>query len=440
MKERDRNSVGYSSDAAAKNSNCSPVQIGATGELPLSNRTVVLVHPAWHSCGSYQVFVTQAQVYQALGAAVMSLAISDAPGQTYGSRAYRDYMTATGGMDAHKKFYAGMPLPAALRPQFLKTVCLWLRGNFAAMTVKTAELVKIPAELMALPRIDLIHCNHFFSMPVAAKLQARHGCPILLDTHDLQARQFALRNAESWTLPPRAKFEDMLAIELAALARADVLIHLNDEEAAAFKGLLPEKRHVLIYPAVPPVPGEPGGSDLVIVASANVANYLSISWFLEKVLPLVPHIPVKIIGNVDMEFRMRAPELFKAHASLFLGRVPDLNAAYRNAAAILLPTVSGHGISIKTIEAMSSGAPLIATQQAFRGMQIDAGRLANVTLADDPKAFADAMRRAFALRYDAAANRVASDTRRAYERLFGFDAYCRSLGTLVQAVLQTDGQ
>ncbi len=42
----------------------------------------------------------------------------------------------------------------------------------------------------------IVHCNHFFLMPIAQRL-ARAGrlngkAPILLDTHDLQARQFAL--------------------------------------------------------------------------------------------------------------------------------------------------------------------------------------------------------------------------------------------------------
>ncbi len=159
---------------------------------------------------------------------------------------------------------------------------------------------------------------------------------------------------------------------------ADVLAHLNDEEAAAFKTLLPEKRHELVYPAVPPIAPGAGGDDLIIVASANYANYLGLAWFLQEVLPLAPD-EVAAPDQNHRQYRRRRPRpragaLQGAMRELFLGHVKDLGAAYANAAAVLLPTTEGHGVSIKTIEAMSSGAPLIATPHAFRGMRLDPAR------------------------------------------------------------------
>ena len=289
---------------------------------------------------------------------------------------------------------------------------------------------------MSTTRIDLIHCNHFFCMPAATRLQATRDCPILLDTHDLQARQYDLRNKAGWTLAPAARFEDMLAIELAAMQGADLLLHLNDEEAASFQKLLPGKRHELLYPAVSPVATGSGGPDLMIVASANNANFLGISWFLQDVLPLTPGVTVKIIGNIDREFQRRAPGLFKQNAGLFLGRIDDLGAAYANAATILLPTTQGHGISIKTIEAMSSGAPLIATKHAFRGLGFDPARLANVTLASDAASFAAAMRGADGARFSPKADRRSADTRRAYEKSFAPEAYHAALRALVEPLLR----
>ena len=40
----------------------------------------------------------------------------------------------------------------------------------------------------------------------------------------------------------------------------------------------------------------------LIVASANYPNFLSVKWFLTDVLPLIPSVNVKIVGNVDLEF------------------------------------------------------------------------------------------------------------------------------------------
>ncbi|MGH6863379.1 MAG: glycosyltransferase [Methylocella sp.] len=405
--------------------------------LPLTGRTVAIVHPAWHSCGSHQVFVSQARAYRSLGAKVISVAIADAPGATEGSIRHKFYIAATADLEAGLRLFTGMPLHGILNPRFLRAAWRWLHGNFAEILFETAKLVPLPQALA--PRIDLVHCNHFFCMPVAIRLRERHHCPIVLDTHDLQARQYVLRNHAGWALPPVARYEDMLAIELDAMRPAGILVHLNDEEAEAFQELVPEGRHALLYPAVNAMPAGPGGGDPIIVASANSANRLGLVWFLKEVLPLAPEVPIRILGNIDRQIQWRAPGLFKAHAGLFRGRVEaeELQAAYRNAAAVLLPATAGHGISIKTIEALSCGAPLIATQLAFRGLGINAAGLPNVTVAEDAAGFAAALRRAYAIRHLPGASRELAATRRIYRQHFAFDAYRKSLWATVAPLVET---
>jgi glycosyltransferase involved in cell wall biosynthesis len=405
---------------------------------PLQGKTVLLIHPAWHSCGSHKVFAAQARAYRALGAKLLSLAIGDFPGHVEGSSAHSAYLSATQDLQADQRYFAGMPRRAVLAPSFLRAFKDWLHGHQASILVEIARRASLPSELADLAKIDLIHCNHFFCMQAALKLRGDRDCPILLDTHDLQARQFALRQTSTWTLPPAATYESMLALELANMAAAEVLIHLNAQEAATFERLMPDKRHALIFPAVEPVSIGRGGSDILIVASANYPNFLGVVWFLNEILPHVPDVSVKIIGNIDQEFRRRDPELFRQHAPLFTGYTADLNKAYADAAAVLLPVTDGFGISIKTIEALSSGAPLIATEPAFRGMGLDLAKLANVTLASDPQAFAVAIRRAKGANRSAAEDRTKSDTRQLYDRMFSASAYENALAALVAPLL--DGE
>ncbi len=411
---------------------CGPA---APSSLPLAGKAVAIVHPAWHSCGSHQVFVSQARAYRSLGAKVLSVAVADTPGCVAGSPASQAYLAATSDLIADTRQLAGMPLQKIFNGGFLHAGKQWLHGNDAAMRLAVAQRVDIPSAFAA--QIDLIHCNHFFCMPVAVRLRERHGCPILLDTHDLQARQYALRNRDRLRLPPSAAFEEMLEIELDAMRPADVLIHLNDEEAADFRELVPDKRHALLYPAVEAMPVGFGGHECIIVASANYPNFLGLRWFLREVLPLTESVPVAILGNIDREVRSRAPDLYKAHAALFRGRVEveDLYEAYCRASAVLLPATAGHGISIKTIEALSCGAPLIATSLAFRGLGIEMSALANVTVAEDGRAFAAAMRRVHANRLVPAGNRQLAATRRIYEERFAFDVYRLSLRAIVQGLI-----
>ncbi len=403
----------------------------------LAGKTVLLVHPAWHSCGSYNVFVAQADAYRALGARVISLAISGIPGFDAQSGAAKSYLDATQDLPADRRFFVGMPLSAVASPEFFRAANAWLHGDYAAMLIETARQSAPPAELSAV-KIDLVHCNHFFCIPVAARLRDAYGCPLLLDTHDLQARQFALRNRDAWTLRPKAKYETMLASELANMRAADVLIHLNTEEAEAFSALLPEKRHALIYPSIKPMPLG-CGDDIIIVASANYPNFLGLKWFLSEVMPRVGDVQVHIIGNISEMVRRRAPLLYRRYRPLFTGFTSDLAGAYAKAAAILLPTTTGYGISIKTIEALSSGVPLVATRTAFRGMGIDPASLKNVVLAEDAPAFAAAVRKLAAAppRRDEAPSDP-SDTRLLYDRLFTAAAYKDALAALIAPLLVRD--
>ncbi len=285
--------------------------------LPLTGRTVAIVHPAWPSCGSHQVFVSQARAYRSLGAKAVSLAIAAAPGATESSNQHKSYLAATADLEADLRLFTGIPLRVVLNPRFPRTAWRWLHGNFAEILFEATKLVPVPEALALAPRVDLIHCNHFFCMPVAIRLRERHDCPIVLDTHDLQARQYVLRNHAGWALPPVARYEDMLAIELDAMRAADILVHLNGEEAGAFQTLLPDRRHALLCPTVSAMPAGPGGGDPIIVASANAANLLGLVWFLKEVLPLAPGVPVQIFGPIGRQIQWHAPGLFKAHAGLF---------------------------------------------------------------------------------------------------------------------------
>ncbi len=400
---------------------------------PFAGRTVLIVHPAWHSCGTYQVVLGQAQAWRALGAHVVALALRDWPPGSLdpASARWRDYIAHTGDMPAHERFFANAPVTAFADPRFWSEI-YWplIHGDHARATSAMMAAAPTPEGLSG-RRIDLVHCNHFFCMPVAL----RFGAPVMVETHDIQARQYDLRNDSLFIVPPRATYDAMLDAETGWLAKADLVVHLNDEEKRVFARLAPERPHALLYPAVPPVPTGPGGADIVIVASGNLPNTLSVIWYLEHVAPRAPA-PVRIVGNVEAAVKARAPALHARYASLFAGRVDDIAAVYANAGLVLLPTTEGHGLSIKTVEAMASGAPLVATRAAFRGMTLDPAGLSNVALADTAEDFAAAISQAVAhgLGRDAA-SRAASDTRRAWDEYFSARAYMRALSALATPLI-----
>lgn len=401
---------------------------------PLAGRKVALVHPAWHSCGTYRVVLGQIAAYRALGAQVFPIAVSSDPGFVPNRGwIWRGFVEATPELDAQSRYFGGAPFSAVLSPRFLKNV-LWpyLHGDQAIIRSGLAERALLSAGVED-QRYDLVHCNHFFLMPIARKLA--RGAKILLDSHDLQARQFALMNEHMPWLKPLATYEQMLAQELALMREADLLIHLNAREDEDFRAMLPEKSHVLLYPAVPEAPTGPGGSDIVLVASNNSANVESVIWFLRKVAPLARGVAVKIAGNVDAGVRAREPSLFERHKDWFLGRIDDPGVVYAGARLTLLPTVSGHGLSIKTVEAMASGLPLIATTLALRGMGEESLALPGVAVADNPESFAAALLKWAQAPVPDEAERKASPVRNYYDAHFSSSAYQRNLAGLIAPFL-----
>lgn len=404
--------------------------------LPLAGRTVAVVHAAWHSCGSYQVNVSQAAIYRELGAHVISLAVREwPPGQSdLKSPRWQDYISHTQDMPADERYYANMPASVFAQPAFWSDL-YWplIHGDHARATAAMTRFARLPDELAG-RRIDLIHCNHFFCIPAARNLSAT--APLVIETQDVQALQYDLRNEGIFVVPPRATYDELLKTELDYLRQADLLVHLNAEEWETFEKLLPEMHNALVYPAVEEAPTGPGGADIVIVASGNFPNTLSVEWFLQEVAPRAPHALVKIAGNVDGALKTRNPSLHEKWKHLFLGRVDDIGAIYANAGLVLLPTTEGHGLSIKAVEALSSGAPLLATPQAFRGMKVDPASLGNVTLCRDAESFATALEAAAVAGpatnpKAAGAARAASDTRRFYDANFSHAAYRESIQDIV---------
>ena len=403
-------------------------------EASLTGRRVAIVHPAWHSCGAYEVYVGQAAAYRRLGADVITIACNDKPGFAPASPRWGEYQRLTPEMEAMPRYFAGVSFPRFLTPGFFsRAVIPYWQGDGAAMREGFAERSAIsPGALET--SVDLVHCNHFFCMPVAHRIAGNKSAdaPIVLDTIDVQARQFDIINeAAAFVLPPRATFDVMLAQELAAMQPAAGLLHLNAEEMDFFQAKLPGNAHHLLYPAVREMPGATGGRDLVIVASNNTANVESMIWFLRDVLPRAGNPPVVIAGNVDGGVRAKDAALFEAHRERFLGRVDDLGAVYARARLLLLPTIAGTGLSIKAVEALSTGLPLIASPMAFRGMTLDPQALANVIVAHDADAFAAALRNAVASPHAPSEAEIeGSDTRRAYEAQFSEAAYANHLAAI----------
>jgi hypothetical protein len=122
--------------------------------------------------------------------------------------------------------------------------------------------------------------------------------------------------------------------------------------------------------------------DIGIIGSwAWKANEEALQWFLQSVYP---HLPPKLSIHVAGK---GAEWLTERYTNIhYRGFVPDAQEFMAQARVVAIPTLSGGGIQIKTLDAIASGSAIVATPVALRGIS-DPPQ--TVQVAQQPEDFAD---------------------------------------------------
>jgi glycosyltransferase involved in cell wall biosynthesis len=91
-----------------------------------------------------------------------------------------------------------------------------------------------------------------------------------------------------------------------------------------------------------------------------------VQWFLHEVLPhLHSRVRLHLFGRGSEDFAKNHPRVV-AH-----GYLPDLEAVWNTCHFMICPVFAGGGVSIKFVEAICRGIPVLATHFAARGLAIE---------------------------------------------------------------------
>lgn len=102
--------------------------------------------------------------------------------------------------------------------------------------------------------------------------------------------------------------------------------------------------------------------DLVYVASSNEHNVKSAKWFFEEVYPkLNTTLSICVVGKIN-EHISELPNVTKIHF------VEDLNQVYNESRVAICPMLSGTGLKIKVVEALSFGLPVVCNERGIDGL------------------------------------------------------------------------
>lgn len=401
---------------------------------------VLIVGAPWWSCGSTRVYAAQAAYWRARGNLTVFVAPTSGGRETMARpQRWADFMAHADEIGADIVLTA----PARSAPWRMATIATAaFRGTQASALDHRCRFsagAPVPDELRRLlPKLSIraIHGNHVHTVGFVQRLRSvlpRQGGrpPTIVDTHDVYARQLHDEGARH----PLTRRPDtagrMLADECSWLRAADLLIHLNPDEEAAFRRILPRARHALVRPAITAPVDAPMSSsaplpepvDFLLVASLNPANLAGLVWFLEDVAPRLEAAGrrFRVVGSVSAGLAER-PDLAGRWRPALAGPVAALGSHYASARVILLPTVRGHGIAIKAIEALAIGKPVVGTSLAFRGFADMTRGRDGIVIADEAAEFAAA---AILMLSRPADGPIQS--RDVYERLFTPGAYAASM-------------
>ena len=405
----------------------------------------IVVAPPWSTGGSTNLFSAQIKAYADSGRRVLLLL---GPTNKWQTEDNAEFWTATLGRMAFPgttavnfaRIRPRKPLDGLRR---LARTGLQRASTLSqiARTAAEASLGADALDFITRNHVDIIHVNHAFEVLLGERIAAAvehsgSAKPALIcETHDIQSVALARHASESHVVR-NADTKD----EEDLYRRADFLLHCAPDDLDFFKARLPESRHYLHLPTIKiqseselrQIPSRQPHRrfDYLYIGDEHVSNFKSLAWLLKKVFPLLEHSrDLVCVGRISEMVRKEDAGLFKAFRSCFRGQVDDILEYYEAAKVVLVPSFEGTGTSIKLVEALCSGKPIVATSNALRGLPPGC-KSETLFEANTPQDFASAMRKALRLATNAEEAGV-SHNRAIYDEWFSNAAYSRRMAGFI---------
>jgi len=194
----------------------------------------------------------------------------------------------------------------------------------------------------------------------------------LIDSHDVFSDRYRLYREHGQAVEFFSTGRDE---EAKALDRADTVLAIQEWDARHFRSLSRTPVAVVGHLAPPvdiaPGPGPVDPPAMLFVGGPMGINVHGMSWFIDQVLPAVrrqvPQAELWLVGGISGRIRGAVPGVRR------FGFVEALEDPYRRAAAVINPQQFGTGLSIKSIDALRHGRPLVTTASGARGLEDGAG-------------------------------------------------------------------
>jgi sugar transferase (PEP-CTERM/EpsH1 system associated) len=273
-----------------------------------------------------------------------------------------------------------------------------VEGKPVSLTLfDSADLRAFVARLVRTGRIGTIFA---FSGQMAQFVPDPSPVRFVMDFVDMDSAKFAsyaeAGGVMGWV--HRREAEKLFAFERHTAARTDASLFVSEAEAALFRvrtGLanieaLSNGIDLEMFDPqadFPPLAADETGQGPILLFTGQMdypPNVDAARWFAHEVLP---HVPGRfVIAGRSPTAEVRALAGPRVHVT---GAVPDMRAWHAAADIVVAPLRIARGIQNKVLEAMAMARPVVASPEAFEGIEAEPGR--DLLVADGAEAMASAI-------------------------------------------------
>ena len=253
-------------------------------------------------------------------------------------------------------------------------------------------------ELIATQTFDLVHYEMFH----IAQFHTETDLPGVLSQQNVDSAIW--RRLCSETANPLYKFAywtQQLAFqryERVLSPKFDAVTCTSDIDAAVFQQHCTENAIEIIPNGVDITHYRPdftteAPAHLIYIGSMDwYPNEDAVAFFADEVLPRiqekVPDVAFSIVGG---DPSARVQKLAERDGIIVTGRVPEIKPYFAEATVFVVPLRIGSGTRLKILEALAMGKAIVSTTVGAEGLDLKDG--AEIFIADEPTAFADAVTR-----------------------------------------------
>lgn len=258
------------------------------------------------------------------------------------------------------------------------------------------------AEVLKAEEFDVVHVESIFLTPYVPIIRKYSQARVLLRAHNVEHLIWR-RIAQCERNPLKRWYLKHLSLTLGAYEREHVndydgVMCITDTDADFFRSAGCRKKVVSIPFGVPLEPMETVDEEpcsLFHLGSMDwLPNIEGVRWFLSQVWPLVhkqiPEVHLYLAGR-RMPADLRQLDM---EGVSVVGEVPDAMYFINSKQINVVPLLSGSGIRVKIIEAMSAGKVVISTTVGAEGIHYTDGK--DLLIADTPEMFVQQIQRCVA--------------------------------------------